>query len=239
MKLVEKEARGRYVFVGDTHGDLDASERVFERYQTPDTTFVFLGDYVDRGPRSKENADFLLGQRESNPDSVYLLQGNHENYMSTPLRPSNFWDSLANDEERWKYSNAFRQLPLVFSVGDIIATHGALPDVSQLKDVENIMERDRNWIATLWGNFYDFDGIFSSGGKPSFSHDYFNRVMRQVGKKVLIRGHQPDTNISMSHRGFLTLITSNYDKGERTIAIADFNKNKRIRSIDDLTIEII
>ncbi len=59
-RLIHLPPRGRVVFVGDTHGDLDATREVVRRYLKEPYRIVFLGDYVDRGNQSEENIHFLL-----------------------------------------------------------------------------------------------------------------------------------------------------------------------------------
>lgn len=238
MKLIEKEARGRFVFVGDTCGDLEASERVLDRYLNSETTLVFLGNYAGCGPKSKENIDFLLDQRKKSPDSVYLLQGNHENYKSQLFCPSGFWDSL-DEGGLLKYTSEFGKLPFVFSVGDIIAVHGVPPDVNRLRDVSEVEILDGNWDMMLWGDFYENSSALTHGGKSVFGREYFDRVMEQLGKNVLVRGHQSRAKRSMFDGKCLTIFTSGVHGGERTVAIADFDKKDRIRSIDDLTVEVV
>ncbi|HID09015.1 TPA: serine/threonine protein phosphatase, partial [Candidatus Micrarchaeota archaeon] len=51
-RLIRLPAEKTIVFVGDTHGDSEASEYVISRFLRPDHVIVFLGDYVDRGPDS-------------------------------------------------------------------------------------------------------------------------------------------------------------------------------------------
>ncbi len=58
-KLIQLES-GKVIFVGDTHGDLEATEKIVHRYLKSDNKLVFLGDYVDRGPASLENINFLI-----------------------------------------------------------------------------------------------------------------------------------------------------------------------------------
>src|SRR4030042_17701 len=67
-KLIQLES-GKVVFAGDTHGDFEATEKIIQRYLKPRNKLVFLGDYVDRGPASLENINFLLGQKNENPHS--------------------------------------------------------------------------------------------------------------------------------------------------------------------------
>jgi serine/threonine protein phosphatase 1 len=43
--------------------------------------FVFLGDYVDRGPDSRSVVDFLIRLQLARPSAVICLMGNHEDMM--------------------------------------------------------------------------------------------------------------------------------------------------------------
>lgn len=78
-----------YAAIGDIHGRLDLLEllyatilnRLQENYPAEITTkIVFLGDYVDRGPYSKQVLDFLI-EKASDPSHI-ILPGNHEELMN-------------------------------------------------------------------------------------------------------------------------------------------------------------
>ena len=44
----------RYIAITDIHGELSKLENVLSKIETrPDDIFVFMGDYIDRGPDSK------------------------------------------------------------------------------------------------------------------------------------------------------------------------------------------
>ena len=47
---------GRTFAVGDIHGDIEALTRLLKRLpkMTADDTLLFIGDFVDRGPASRE-----------------------------------------------------------------------------------------------------------------------------------------------------------------------------------------
>lgn len=71
--------------VGDLHGDLDTlvefievSGVLSEMENNSGTKLLFLGDYVDRGPRQVEVLAAVLLLKDLYPDSVILLRGNHE-----------------------------------------------------------------------------------------------------------------------------------------------------------------
>ena len=44
-------------------------------------SYIFMGDYVDRGERGLELALLLLAYKQTCPQQVILLQGNHEREM--------------------------------------------------------------------------------------------------------------------------------------------------------------
>jgi serine/threonine protein phosphatase 1 len=75
----------RIYAVGDVHGRADLLEAVLARidadlaaYPIEQSVQVFLGDYIDRGPYSREVLDHLIIRRRQH-QMVYLT-GNHENY---------------------------------------------------------------------------------------------------------------------------------------------------------------
>ena len=71
---------GRTFAIGDIHGDLDGLDRVLSRLpalQAGDT-LVFVGDYVDRGPRSAQVIARVRELQRTGPARVVALRGNHE-----------------------------------------------------------------------------------------------------------------------------------------------------------------
>lgn len=71
---------GRTIAIGDIHGCATALAKLIEAVAPqPDDTIVTLGDYVDRGPRSREVLDQLIALK-SRCRLVPLL-GNHDEAM--------------------------------------------------------------------------------------------------------------------------------------------------------------
>jgi len=70
---------GRAYIVGDIHGCVQELEVLVAGLplQTDDR-LVFLGDYIDRGPGSREVVDLLLRLRAEQTCQLTFLKGNHE-----------------------------------------------------------------------------------------------------------------------------------------------------------------
>jgi serine/threonine protein phosphatase 1 len=68
--------------VGDVHGCLDKLQRLLaacEAYASArPTRYVFLGDYIDRGPQSRGVIELLMRRQAARPGTIVCLRGNHE-----------------------------------------------------------------------------------------------------------------------------------------------------------------
>lgn len=75
--------------VGDIHGCLDQLQRIVELCEkdaaSQKSTFIFLGDYIDRGPDSRGVIDFLINLQKWSPDHIICLRGNHEDLLLSAL----------------------------------------------------------------------------------------------------------------------------------------------------------
>jgi len=77
----------RIFAVGDIHGCLDKLVSLMDIIDVDlkKETLVFMGDYIDRGPHSKEVVDYLIDLARGG-NRVVFLKGNHElmlqNYLS-------------------------------------------------------------------------------------------------------------------------------------------------------------
>jgi serine/threonine protein phosphatase 1 len=77
------------IAIGDIHGNVKALEDVLAQLEAEvleGDTIVFLGDYIDRGPSSKQCIDRILSFRSSTAAAVVGLLGNHEDWLLRAMR---------------------------------------------------------------------------------------------------------------------------------------------------------
>ena len=83
-----------------------------------DHTYLFLGDYVDRGQFSTECALLLLAMKVTHPSRILLLRGNHESRSMTQWEyseGSNFHDECCikyGEDVYQAFMKCFDNLPL-------------------------------------------------------------------------------------------------------------------------------
>jgi len=77
---------GKILAIGDIHGQYENLLSLWGKLQRryppdfpqEDLHIVFLGDYVDRGPKSKDVIEFLCKLKASRPTHTHFLAGNHD-----------------------------------------------------------------------------------------------------------------------------------------------------------------
>jgi serine/threonine-protein phosphatase PP1 catalytic subunit len=128
--------------VGDVHGQYTDLIRMFEMCGfPPNSNYLFLGDYVDRGKQSLETILLLLCYKLRFPENFFLLRGNHE--CANVTRVYGFYDECKRrcNIKVWKtFVDTFNTLPIASIVaGKIFCVHGGLsPSLSHMDDIRNI-----------------------------------------------------------------------------------------------------
>jgi len=113
-----------YAF-GDVHGRADLLERLFEKVEADiaehaadqKIILIFLGDYIDRGFQSRDVIDFLLSERVTRHQCIYL-KGNHEEALLKFMNDPSFgprWAGYGGLETLTSYSV---RPPRIRTVGD-------------------------------------------------------------------------------------------------------------------------
>jgi len=117
--------------VGDLYGQLyDFSHMIsLAGYPSPDNSFVFNGDFVDRGPWSVEVMFSLIAFKLMHPNNVHLNRGNHEAEMA-----NTFYGFFGEVEAKYEkkmtemFAEIFRATPLCHVINnEAFVVHGGIP----------------------------------------------------------------------------------------------------------------
>jgi serine/threonine protein phosphatase 1 len=209
----------RIYAVGDVHGRNDLLETLLERVRehvaaNPITRplLVFVGDYVDRGPSSRQVLDKLM-LRSGYQDTI-CLRGNHEKYMLDFLgTPASLSDWL-----RWGGLDTLRSYGL--DPGNILD-----PRAQELLAISLSVAMQRNghlgFLRSLRSSFVCGDFFFVHAGvRPGVPLDQqCERDLLEIRKdfllsrssfgKIIVHGHTPVSEVEI-HPNRINIDTGAY-----------------------------
>ena len=189
--------------VGDIHGQYQDLLEIFyqQGYPKDGISFVFIGDFVDRGLNSVEVLLLLLLFKIQYPSQVFLTRGNHESRLIT--QQYGFYDEILRKYGNlivWQYfTEVFDVLPLGGLINSkIYCLHGGLSPSSQnldeIKKVERYNDIPRAGLMCdmLWSDPEDRNGwaMNSRGAGYTWGMDISEEFLFLNNLKFVARAHQ-------------------------------------------------
>jgi serine/threonine protein phosphatase 1 len=179
--------------VGDIHGCYEKLCVLMDKLpiDMARDQLLFIGDYIDRGPRSIEVLDYLIDLKKRSPGIVFL-KGNHEDMLQNYLKGRDRFTYLLNSGQQTldaylNHKNASQDYPvpsahleflnelrLYYQTEDYIFVHAGLRDKISL---ESQKETDLLWIRDEF-IYSDFD----FGKRVVFGHTPFKEPLVQTNK---------------------------------------------------------
>ncbi|KAI5186012.1 serine/threonine-protein phosphatase 2A catalytic subunit [Nematocida homosporus] len=207
---------------GDVHGQFfDLIELFKIGGFPPETPYLFMGDYVDRGYNSVETLSLLLCLKVKHPESVGMLRGNHESRQITQVY--GFYDECFRkygSANVWKYfTDLFDYLPLAAVVNDdVFCLHGglspALNTLDEIRDINRVQEvpHEGGMCDLLWSDPEERKGWGASprGAGYTFGEDITEQFTKRNGLKMICRAHQLVMNGHNwnHHKGVVTVFSA-------------------------------
>jgi len=187
---------------GDTHGQYPDLLKLFEAGGfPPETNYLFLGDYVDRGKYSLETICLLLAYKIKYEENFFLLRGNHE--CASINRIYGFYDECKKryNLKIWKiFIDVFNCLPIAASIDDkILLMHGGLsPELKNVEQLKKIMRPtdvpEEGLLCDLLWSDPDMNcdgwGPNDRGVSVVFNEEVLKKFLEKNDLDLICRAHQ-------------------------------------------------
>lgn len=196
--------------IGDIHGNVDAltalHKKIFTKnnFKVKEDLIIYLGDYIDRGLKSKDVIDQIIKLKNNEIKTVNLI-GNHEEFMT------DFLFNKINNIKNWLNFGVDQTLKSYnIEIVDFIKDGFDDDIINKLRDVllEKMGNEHINFFKSLETKFSTENYLFVHAGiNPtkslavqtkkdylwSRSDVFFHKNF--TAEKIIIHGHTPEQNI--------------------------------------------
>ena len=187
---------------GDIHGQFyDLLELLKTGGEPPQSSYVFIGDFVDRGYNSVETLELLFCLKIKFPGNITLLRGNHESRQVTQVY--GFYEEVMRkygNANPWKYcTDVFDYLSIAALIeGTILCIHGGLsPDIKTIDQIRVIdrkqeIPHDGPFCDLMWSDPEEIEtwALNSRGAGWLFGSKVTSQFNHLNGLELICRAHQ-------------------------------------------------
>ena len=227
--------------IGDIHGCLkqlvSLQDKIFNypEYKKENDVIIYLGDYIDRGPNSKEIIQNMVRIQKENIKSIFLM-GNHEqvmiDFIFNKVNNLQYWIALGADKTFKSYN---------IELAEFIKDGFESNKIEKLRTlfIERMTEEHQYFIKNL--------RLFHSIGKYLFVHAGINpeKVLKNQNKidflwsrsdqffdknfkfeKIIVHGHTPEKEVvNFPYR--INIDTGCFFSGKLSCVCLNDNNNER------------
>ncbi|HEX9197862.1 MAG TPA: metallophosphoesterase [Candidatus Bathyarchaeia archaeon] len=238
--LLDRREENRVIFVGDTHGAVDVTEAVIDKFWDDADLIVFLGDYVDRSDTSLENLGTVAASLLEDPHRTIMLRGNHESPLTNPYY--GFTDEVTKklgEGSYDKFKEFFQKMPYAVVVNDYLCLHGGiakgLTTVDQIAGLPwpDLNPDDPVAFQLLWNDpremIEEFVPSTRGEGAFYFGSEATTAFLDGNALKGIIRGHEVVDGFRDDMGGrVITVFSSRYHHKSAGVLILDNGKMERV-----------
>ena len=227
--------------IGDIHGCLNQLVSIHEQilnyknYKKEEDLLIYIGDYIDRGPKSKQVIDQILQLKNKEIKAVFLM-GNHEEMMI------NFLFNKINNIKNWLnfgVDQTFRSYDI--EIVEFIKDGFEDDIINKLREtLLDKMGKDHiNFFNNLETNFSTEKYLFVHAGVDpiknfseqtkkdylwSRSSNFFHKDFK--AEKIVVHGHTPEANI-INDPYRINIDTGCYFSGKlSSVRLSDVNNSR-------------
>ena len=164
--------------IPDLHGEYDVFRKFLEKenyFQDKKTAYIFVGDLIDRGSKSKELLDYFLNNDIGN--NVYFTEGNHDVNL-------NFFANDIKVTSQEFYKTTYKEIKKAFTI-----TKQVKDDSSNILEEKILNESELNNYKKKIRNFYKKFRLyyfFTFKGKKFFiNHSGIDKMYEHIPASLL------------------------------------------------------
>lgn len=230
-KPIDLSSYKKVVFIGDIHGCYDTLMQYpdFKNGLDPEVSYIFTGDYVDRGNQNAETMHFLYSIMDK--PNVCFLEGNHERWIrdygnSAPAGSKEFEQKTKGQLQRGNFTEKqarmfyrkIRQFShFTYNGIEVLACHGGIPHMNT-----NLVYVPTQAFIHGVGQYADYQTIAETWMWETFDTQYLVHGHRNTGKDpVQIADRVFNLEGGVEFGGSLRIVELNSDLTWNTIELED------------------